>query len=179
MSFRRWFTVYDFERWSFACIYSYFHQHFDSVCKRPSSASGISTDTTVRYLDPRFPYRLRNFFWRFEGDFHKFLHYVFWKSAIFLLAACLTYWFSKYITRVDPHVHNSQHVWSWYDHPLPSYCVLAANALHDLLTLTNALHDLLTLTFWPCRVVTHGGSRDQLYHQVRRSYVYAYLSYEL
>jgi len=44
-------------------------------------------------------------------------------SAIFLLPACLTYWPRKYTTRVDPHVDNSQQVWSWYDHPLPSYSV--------------------------------------------------------
>jgi len=44
-------------------------------------------------------------------------------SAIFLLAVCLTYWPKMYITRVDPHVDNSHQVWSWYDHPLPSYSV--------------------------------------------------------
>jgi len=44
-------------------------------------------------------------------------------SAIFLLPACLTYWPRKYTTRVDPHVDNSHQVWSWYDHPLPSYSV--------------------------------------------------------
>jgi len=44
-------------------------------------------------------------------------------SAIFLLLVCLTYWPRKYTTRVDPHVDNSHHVWSWYDHSLPSYSV--------------------------------------------------------
>ena len=44
-------------------------------------------------------------------------------SAIFLLPVCLTYWPRKYTTRVDPHVDNSHQVWSWYDHPLPSYSV--------------------------------------------------------
>jgi len=34
-------------------------------------------------------------------------------------------------------------VWRWYGHPLPSYCVLAADTLRDLVTLT---FDLLTLT---------------------------------
>jgi len=33
-------------------------------------------------------------------------------------------------------------VWSWYDHPLPSYIVIAAGTLRDLVTLT---FDLLTL----------------------------------
>jgi len=44
-------------------------------------------------------------------------------SAIFLLPFCLTYWPRKYTTHVDPHVDNSHQVWSWYDHPLPSYSV--------------------------------------------------------
>ena len=44
-------------------------------------------------------------------------------SAIFLLPVCLTYWSSKYTTRVDPHVDNFQKLWSWYDHTLPSYSV--------------------------------------------------------
>ena len=45
-------------------------------------------------------------------------------SAIFLLSVCLTYWPRKYTTRVDPHIHNSHQVWSWYDHTLPSYSAL-------------------------------------------------------
>ena len=52
-----------------------------------------------------------------------FLHLIFWKSAIFLLPVCLTYWPRKYTTRIDPHVDNSYQVWSWYDHTLPSYSV--------------------------------------------------------
>ena len=48
---------------------------------------------------------------------------MFWMSAIFLLPMCMTYWPRKYTTRVDPHVDNSHQVWSWYDHPLPSYSV--------------------------------------------------------
>jgi len=45
-------------------------------------------------------------------------------SAIFLLPVCLTYWHRKYTTRVNPHVNNSHQVWSWYDHQLPSFCLL-------------------------------------------------------
>ena len=44
---------------------------------------------------------------------------------------------------------NIHQVWSWYDHPLPSYSVIAADTLRDLVTLT---FDLLS-------VVIHGGSR--------------------
>ena len=40
-----------------------------------------------------------------------------------LLPVCFTYWPRKYTTRVDSHVDNSHHVWSWYDHTLPSYSV--------------------------------------------------------
>jgi len=77
-------------------------------------------------------------FWRFGGVFRWFLHFICWMSAIFLLPVCLTYWPRKYTTRVDPHVGNSHQVWSWYDHPLPSYSVFVC----DLVTLT---FDLLTL----------------------------------
>jgi len=65
---------------------------------------------------PRFP-------GRFGDVFRWFLHFICWMSAIFLLPVCLTYWPRKYTTRVDPHVNNSHQVWSWYDHPLPSYSV--------------------------------------------------------
>jgi len=34
--------------------------------------------------------------------------------SIFLLPVCLTYWPRKYTTRVDPHVDNSNQVWSWF-----------------------------------------------------------------
>ena len=44
-------------------------------------------------------------------------------SVIFLILVCLTYWFTKYATRVDPHVDNFHQHWSWYDHTLPSYSV--------------------------------------------------------
>jgi len=55
--------------------------------------------------------------------FRWLLHFMCWVSAIFLLPVCLTYWPRKYTTRVDPHVDNSQQVWSLYNHPLPSYSV--------------------------------------------------------
>ena len=77
--------------------------------------SGVNLDTAVRFADPDF------------GDLATFsvdfLHSICWMSAIFLLPVCLTYWPWKYTTRVDPHVDNSHHVWSWYDHTLPSYSV--------------------------------------------------------
>jgi len=45
---------------------------------------------------------------------------------------------------------------------LPSYSVIAADTLRDL----------VTLTFWPWSVVIHGGSRGQPLHQIWRSYSY-------
>ena len=54
------------------------------------------------------------------------------------------------------------------DHLLPSYSVIAADTLHDL----------VTLTFWFMLVVIHGGSRDQPLHQVWRSYGCPFFSYE-
>ena len=72
---------------------------------------------------PRFPVRVQNKFWRFGDVFLWFLRFICWMSAIFLLPVCLTYWPRKYTTRVDPHVDNFHQVWSWSDHPLPSYSV--------------------------------------------------------
>jgi len=54
-------------------------------------------------------------------------------------------------------------VWSWYGHPLPSYCVLAADTLRDLATL------------WPWPALIHGGSRGQHRQKVRRSYALSVL----
>jgi len=41
-----------------------------------------------------------------------------------------------------PRGDSFHQVWSWYDHPLPRYIIIAADTLRDLLTLT---FDLLTL----------------------------------
>ena len=83
--------------------------------------SGVNLDTAVRFADPDFLVECKiSAIWR---RFRWFLHFIFWMSAIFLLPVCLTYWPGKYTTRVDPHVDNFHQVWSWYDHPLPSYSV--------------------------------------------------------
>ena len=98
-----------------------------------------------------------------------YVHY--WKRErdIFLLPVCSTYWPGKYTTHVDPHVDNSRKVWSWYDHPLPSYSVFVS-------WYVTWPCDLVTLTFWPWSVVIHGGSLDQPCHQV---WILEFLSYEL
>ena len=46
--------------------------------------------------------------------------------------SCLTHWPTKYTNDVDSQGNNFHQVWSWYDHPLPNYSVLAANTLRDL-----------------------------------------------
>ena len=73
----------------------------------------------MRYTNP-FTHSLTR---RFGDVFRWLLYFIFWKSAIFLLPVCLTYWPRNYTTRVDPHVDNSHQVRSWYDYPLPSYSV--------------------------------------------------------
>jgi len=78
-------------------------------------------------------------------------------SAIFLLPVCLTYWPRKYTTPVDPHVDNSHQVWSWYDHPLPSYSVLVCRYVTRLCD-----PDLWPLTFRPSTAKVHDGSRANL-----------------
>jgi len=115
----------------------------------------------------RFPIRVQNFR-AWAMFFCWFLHFMCWMSAIFQLPVCLTYWPRKNTTRVDLHVDNSHQVWSWYDHPLPSYSVLSADMLCDLANLTFWLLDLEQL---PC---TAG-------HLVWRPYEYDYssTSYEL
>ena len=102
-------------------------------------------------------------------------HWISWISAIFLVPVYLTYWPRKCVIWCVPHGESFHQVWSWYDHPLPSYSIIAADTLRDLVTLWPWPWPL---TFWPWWVVIHGVSRDQPLHQVWRSYGYPFLSYE-
>jgi len=63
-------------------------------------------------------------------------------SAIFLLPVYLAYCPRKHTTCWATNVDHFHHVWSWYDYPSPSYSVVSADTLRDLVTLT---FDLLTL----------------------------------
>jgi len=129
--------------------------------------SGVNLDTAVHSSISYYSAEFR----RFGDVFRWLLHFIFWMSAIFLLPVCLTYWTRKYITRVDPHVDNSHHVWSWYDNTLPSYRVLS----------TDTSRDFVTLWPWPWTVAVHGTchmSRDQPCYQVWRPYAYQLLIYE-
>ena len=132
--------------------------------------SGVNLDTAVRFADFDLILVCKiSAIWR--RFLYWFLHFICWMSAIFLLPVCLTYWPRKYPTRVDPHFDNSHQVWSWYDHPQPSYSVFVCWYVTWPLTLT---FDLLTLNSWRTR-----GSRDQPCHQVWRPYAYPFLIYEL
>jgi len=67
-------------------------------------------------------------FRRFEDVFHWF--FPFYKLKVRRISASVLF----YLLR---------QVWSRYGHPLPSYCIFAADTLRDLVTLT---FDLMTLT---------------------------------
>ena len=95
---------------------------------------------------PRFPDRLQNF-----GDLATFS-----VDFCFLYSECPPYFYFRFVRPTDlesiphastPHVDNSHQVWSWYDHPLPSYSVFVCwyvtwpgdMVTFDLLTL-NSCH---------------------------------------
>jgi len=73
----------------------------------------------------RFPVRVQNFgdlatfsvdFCILYADYPPYFYFRFvWPTE---------YWPIKHTIRIDPHVDNSHQVWIWYDHTLPSYCVL-------------------------------------------------------
>ena len=112
-------------------------------------------------------------FRRFEDVFCWLLHWISWISAIFLFRSRWPTDLEKCATWCAPRDESFYQVWSWYDYPLPSYSIIAAHTLRDLVTLT---FDLLTLV--SASLVVHGGSRAQSLHQVWRSYGYTFLSYE-
>ena len=74
--------------------------------------------------------------------FQLFFHWKSQKSAIFLVPVYLVYWPRKPAFCWATHVDHFRQVWSWYDYPSPSYGVVSADTLRDLVTLT---FDLLTL----------------------------------
>ena len=83
--------------------------------------SGVNLDTAVRFADPDFlsECKISAIWRRFPLIFAFYI-----LNVRYISTSCfLTYWPRKYTTRVDPHVDNFHEVWSWYDHPLPSYSV--------------------------------------------------------
>jgi len=106
---------------------------------------------------PRFPIRVQNFsdFATFSVDFC--ILYDECQPCTSGLFDLLTY---KYTTGVDPY-----QVWSWHDHPLPSYS--------DFICWSATWHcdfDLWPFSRWSD--VIHSESRDQPCHQVRRPYAH-------
>ena len=91
--------------------------------------SGEHFDTGIRFLDPDFLISSPDEFRRLEDVFCWFLRSICWLSTILLLPAYLTYWPTKRVTCFSAHDGNFHPVWSWYDHPLTSYSILAADAL--------------------------------------------------
>jgi len=83
-------------------------------------------------------------------------------SAIFLLPVQLTYWPRKCVTWCAPRDKSFHQVWSWYDQPLPSCSVIAADTLRGLVTLTFDLVTLVSGHAWRVKWST--------LHQVWRSY---------
>jgi len=49
----------------------------------------------------------------------------------------MTYWPRKWATWCAACDESFHQVWSWYDYPLPSYSVIVADTLRDLLTLVS------------------------------------------
>ena len=83
--------------------------------------SGVNLDTAVRFADPDFllECKISAIWWHFPLIFAFYMLNVRHIST----SGLFDLWSRKYTTRVDPHVDNSDQVWSWYDHPLPSYSV--------------------------------------------------------
>jgi len=102
--------------------------------------SGVNLDTAIQFADPDFLLSAK--FRRFRNVLHRFLHLIFWMSAIFLLPVCLTYWPRKFTTRVDPHVDNSHQVWVDMTIHCRVIAFLSADTSRNFVTLT---FDLLTL----------------------------------
>jgi len=80
--------------------------------------SGVNLDNAVRLPDPDFLLE-----WKISAIWRRFpLIIAFYILNVHIsTSGFFTYWPRKYTTRVDPHVDNSHHVWSWYVHTLPSY----------------------------------------------------------
>jgi len=170
-SLRRRCTAMDFKRWAFSCICGHFQQHFYCACTETAIY-----ELLVKFLTPSFDsptlISLQSVkFRRFVAVFHWFLHFISWKSAIFLLPVCLTYWPRKYATRVDPPAIIS----TKFEVHMTIHC----RVIKFLLLIHCMTSWPWPLTFWPWTLLIHGSSCDQPCQKVRRSYAYPFLTYEL
>ena len=120
--------------------------------------SGVNLDTAVRFADPDFLLECKT-----SAILRRFpLIFAFYNmmNVNHVLPVCLTYWPRKYTTRVDPY-----QVWSWHDHPLPSYSAFICWS-----ATWHCDFDLWPFSRWSD--VIHSESRDQPCHQVRRPYAH-------
>jgi len=116
----RWrqFTVLDFKSWAYifsniCTAHAQKHLFVNFWCK-------FRHHRSIRR--PRFPIRMQNF-----GDLATFS-----VDFCILYAKDPPYFYFRFVWPTDlesiphwstPHVDNSHHVWSWYDHPPPSYII--------------------------------------------------------
>jgi len=78
------------------------------------------------------------------GSKFALLHWL-WSSP--LQHSCTIVRMCEYVMDQINHVSFRQG-WSWYDHPLPSYSVIAADTLRDLVTLTFHVWTLISRHTW-------------------------------
>ena len=102
--------------------------------------SGVNLDTTIRFPDRDFLHSAT--FGRFFDVFRWVLHFICWKSAIFLLPVCLAHW-PKSVLQALTHTAI---IFTKFEVDMTIHCrvtvsVLAADTSRNLVTLT---FDLLT-----------------------------------
>ena len=165
-SCRRWFTVLNFKGWAYLVAFT---ATFSNNCTAHAQKRlFINFRCKLRHRRSiprqRFPVRSQNF-----GDLATFS-----VDFCILCAECPPYFYFRFVwptTRVDSHVDNSHQVWSWYDHPLPSYSVF----VYWYVTWPFDV-DLLTLN--TCRTwrVTWPTFREGLWNH-RRTFVCLFVCY--
>ena len=142
-SCRRWFILLNFKSSAFCRICGHCQQHFTAHMQKRLFRK-------FRY-NRRFDYVFRWFFCILYAEYHSLPDPDFLTkceiSAIWRRFPLIVAFYKLKVRRISTSVffyfYLLRQVWSWYGHPLPSYCVLAADTLRDLVALT---FDVLTLT---------------------------------
>ena len=108
---RRRFTVLGFKSWAVYSIYGHFQQHFTAhALKRLFIIFRCKFRHHRSIPRPIYPLECEiSAIWR---RFPLILHFVCWKSAIYLLPVCLAHWPRKCTIGVDSHCDNFLQVWS-------------------------------------------------------------------
>jgi len=132
--------------------------------------SVVNLYTAVRFADPDFLLECKiSAIWR---RFPLIFAFYFLNVRHISTSGWLTYWPRKYTTRVDTHVDNSHQVWSWYDHPLPSYSVVVCWYVTWPGHLDLWPFDLEQLSYMAGYVTNHATKFEDPYD-------YSFMSYEL